>query len=335
MVRKLIVAAAVLAFGSVAGCSGPAGSDASAPRTGESQAASAEWTYTSQFGQTITLPQRPTTIAVDAYTAAALWDYGIRPAGVFGYGLEEGASPLSLGDADRSTMQIVGVGGELQIEKLAAVKPDLVIGFGNIDKKGEAWTWWDDNVADQVTAIAPFLGIKFAGERVVDVIEQYRDLAKTLGGDTDSADVSQSKTDFEAASTSLKTETGQKKLNAIALNGDASTLYAGGTGLAQLGLLKELGVGIVGPKTETVADGESWVELSWELVPDYPADLMLAYAGSTTSFADVAVYRSLPSVKAGQVAVWDDKMPFTYKQYARWLTDVETQYRTAKKLIAE
>ena len=100
------------------------------------------WSYTTGLGNTIDLDAAPEVIVVDAYSAAALWEYGVRPDGVFGYGLEEGAPTDSLGHADRSTMEVVGTGGELDIEALAALEPDLVIGYGNQDNP-ESWTWWD------------------------------------------------------------------------------------------------------------------------------------------------------------------------------------------------
>ncbi len=77
-IAALIGAAAVVA----AGCS----SAESAPTAAEGGG----WSYTTGYGNTIDLDAAPQRIVVDAYSAAALWDYGIRPAGIFGYGITGG-----------------------------------------------------------------------------------------------------------------------------------------------------------------------------------------------------------------------------------------------------
>ena len=269
-------------------------------------------------------------IVADAYSAASLWPYGIRPAGVFGHGLEKDAPPGELGDADVSTMKIVGTGNELDLEALAALQPDLIVGYGSGDNKGASWTWWDEAVTEKATAIAPFVGVQFSDQPVVDVIAEYEDLAEALGGDLTSEAVDTAKTNFESARENVRTAMAAKPgLTAIALNGDTSVVHPGGPKLAQVALLNELGLKTVGPSGE---DNAYWGELSWEEVPDYPADVVLAYTGSTEAFADAPVYAELPAVKAGQVGGFDDKMPFTYARYATWLTEVNTVVSSAKVL---
>lgn len=321
--RIRAVAAAVAAVLALAGCVG-SGTEETAPE------ATGPWTYTTGFGEKIELEKAPEVIVVDAYSAAALWEYGVRPDGVFGYGLEEGASPVALGDADRTQLNVIGTGADLEIEKLAALQPDLIIGFGNAAAKGAQWTWWEDDLASQVKAIAPFAGIRFSQRPVVEVIEEYRSLAKALGADTDGESVTGAKRSFDAAKAALQeTVSGKEGLKTIALNGDASVVYAGTSSLAQLALLEEVGVDLVGPKGD---DGGAWAEISWEVVPDHPADIVLQYIASAEAFAGAPVYRAMPAVRAGQIAVWDDKMPFTYSKYAAWLTEVEGVYADAKSV---
>ena len=315
MARVVIMAALLMVL---AACSATAGDQqpSSAPAT------TATWSYTNGFGHTVTLPQAPKVIVADAYSAASLWPYGIRPAGVFGYGLEKDAAPGSLGDADVTQMKVVGTGGDLDIEALAALQPDLIIGYGDSDTKGTSWTWWDKGVAAKVDKIAPFVGVNFADRPVTEVIGEYESLAKALGGDVGSESATHAKSDFEAASKAVEeTMAAKPKLSAIALNADGSSVYVGGPKLAQIALLNSLGLRTAGPKG---GDNDYWGELSWEKVPDYPADVVLAYTGSTETFANSPVYQKLPAVKAGQVVGWDDKMPFTYAQYASWLTEVNT-----------
>lgn len=322
-VRSLVLAVSLLLL---AACSATAAQDAG----GQASPASSEWSYTNSYGHTVTLPEAPKVIVVDSYSAASLWPYGIRPAGIFGHGLAKDAPPGGLGDADLSTMKVVGTGSELDIEALAALQPDLVIGFGNTEATNDGWTWWDEEVAKKATAIAPFVGIKFSDQPVVDVITEYETLAKALGADLTSDAVVTAKTNFETAQQSVRTTMAAKpELTAIGLNGTTAIVWTGGPKLAPIALLNELGLKTVGPDDE---DSAWWGEISWEKVPDYPADVILAYTASTQAFAEAPVYAKLPAVKAGQVVGWDDKMPFTYAQYATWLNEVNTTLASAKKV---
>lgn len=320
-IARAVLAALTLLV--LAACSATAGGvDSADPST------SAEWSYTNGYGHTVTLPAPPKVIVTDAYSAASLWPYGIRPAGVFGHGLEKDAPPGELGDADVTTMTVVGRGNELDIEALAALQPDLIIGYGNGEKTDDAWTWWDEDVAKKVAAIAPFVGVKFSEQPVVGVIAEYEGLAEALGGDLTSEAVDTARTDFESAQEKVRASMAAKpELTAIAINGTTAIVWTGGPKLAQVALLNELGLKTVGPDDE---DSAWWGEISWEKVPDYPADVVLAYTGSTKAFAEAPVYAKLPAVKAGQVVGWDDKMPFTYAQYAAWLTEVNAVLSSAK-----
>ncbi|WP_432565349.1 ABC transporter substrate-binding protein [Kineococcus sp. SYSU DK003] len=284
------------------------------------------WSYTSGFDRTVTLDALPERIVTDAYSAASLWDYGIRPVGVFGYGLEQDASPLALGDVDLSGVEVVGRGGELNIEALAALDPDLVIGYGSA--RSEGWTWWEDGTTQAVTNIAPFLAVRFSGMPVEDVVEEYAALAEALGGDRAATDADRAR--YAENLSALDAAVG-RGLTTIALNGDTSALYVGGPDIAQLRLLADHGVTLVGP---TPPEDSPWAELSWENVPDHPADVVLAYVGSKELFAGSPVYTAMPAVQAGQVVEWDDKQPFTYAAYADWLEQVVATYSAARDVTA-
>ncbi|WP_264028961.1 ABC transporter substrate-binding protein [Cellulosimicrobium sp. SH8] len=308
------LAAGTLAVGlaaTLAACS--TGTDPGADETAPSAAAEG-WSWTSSgYGTTYELDEAPDSVVVDGYSAAALWDYGVRPAGVFGYGFSE-AGALSIGNAQVDEMEVVGADAEFNLEKLLALEPDLVIGFGNED--GTAWTWWEDKVTEEATAVAPFVGMKFAGRPVVEVIEDYASLAEALGGDVESPEVTEAKAAFDERLDTLRGIAAEKPLTILPLNG-AEELWVGQKNLGQLALLEELGFTIGGPQ-----DQEAWAELSWERVPDYPADVVLSYTGSDEAMAANPVYAGLPAVQAGQVVGWDDKRPFTYASYVEWFDEL-------------
>ncbi|MGO2051552.1 ABC transporter substrate-binding protein [Glutamicibacter sp. AOP38-B1-38] len=269
------------------------------------------WSFTDSFYEKkTTLDQLPESIVVDSYSAAALWDYGVRPTGVFGYGLtEEGG--LSVGNADVSQMTIVGKDAEFNLEKLLSLDPEVIIGYGN--SEGTGWTWWDEKVQGEATATAPYLPIKSGGRPVQSVIEDYAALAEALGGDTNTESAVQDKTAFTERLETLKGIAAEKPgLRIIALNG-YDELYVGQKTIGQLALLEDLGFEIAGPTADS-----GWASLSWEKVSDYPADVVLSYSGTAAQVKDHPVFSSLPAVQSGQVVEWDDKRPYTYASYVQW-----------------
>ncbi|EGD25014.1 ABC transporter substrate-binding protein [Rhodococcus hoagii] len=312
-IAALIGAAAVVA----AGCS-------SAESTPTAAAEGDGWSYTTGYGNTIDLDAAPQKIVVDAYSAAALWDYGIRPAGIFGYGITGGQAT---GNADVSTMKVVGTDGEMNMEALADLDPDLVIGYGNSDDP-TSWTWWDEPMAQKVNSVAPFAAVKFSGVQLPDVLAEYRNLAAALGGDVDGDAAKSDRAAFDATSDRIRKVAAERPdISLLPLNGDNSSLYAGTTKLAQLGYLSGLGVNFVGP------DGDKgWADLSWEQVPSYPADIVMRYVQSHEAFAASPIFVRLPAVAAGQVIDWDDKRPNTYGNYAAWFAELATVMENAREV---
>ncbi|MGO3256301.1 MAG: ABC transporter substrate-binding protein [Glutamicibacter ardleyensis] len=290
-----------------------------------SKASQDAWSFTdSSYQKTTTLEQAPDSIVVDSYSAAALWDYGVRPTGVFGYGLTEDGG-LSVGNADVSQMTIIGKDAEFNLEKLLSLDPDVIIGYGNAE--GTGWTWWDEKVQSEATSTAPYLPIKSGGRPVQAVIEDYAELAKALGGDTNSASAVQDKMEFTDRLSTLKEIAEQKPgLKIIALNG-YDDLYVGQKTIGQLALLEDLGFEITGP-----TDTSAWASLSWEKVGDFPADVVLSYSGTAEQVKDHPVFSSLPAVKAQQVVEWDDKRPYTYGSYVQWFDQLIDVLQDAKAL---
>lgn len=311
-IAALIGAATVVA----AGCS----SAESTPTAAEGDG----WSYTTGYGNTIDLDAAPQRIVVDTYSAAALWDYGIRPAGIFGYGITGGQAT---GNADVATMKVVGTDGEMNMEALADLDPDLVIGYGNSDDP-TSWTWWDEPMAQKVNSVAPFAAVKFSGVPLPDVLAEYRNLAAALGGDVDGDAAKSDRAAFDATSDRIRKVAAERPgITLLPLNGDNSSLYAGTTKLAQLGYLSGLGVNFTGP------DGDKgWADLSWEQVPSYPADIVMRYVQSHEAFAASPIFVRLPAVAAGQVIDWDDKRPNTYGNYAAWFAELATVMENAREV---
>jgi iron complex transport system substrate-binding protein len=306
-------AIAVLAL-AAAGCS----SDAEAEST-----SSESWSYTTAFGNTVTIDGQPDTIIVDAYSAAALWDYGVRPAGVFGFGITDGSG---LGNAKADEMTLIGTDSVFDTEAAATLGPDVIIGYSKAAAP-ESWTWWDASQAEQIAAVAPFVGVN-TSVSVDETLNQYRSIAQSLGADVDSDEIAADREAFETAKQRVRDAAASKPdLSVMPLNVSDTGVYIGTQNIVVVKLLAELGVSIAGPGAET-----PWATVSWENVPQYPADIMLEYPAGKEVLAQSAIYGSLPAVAAGQVLDWDDKRPNTYAEYAEWLGQLADAIDGAQKV---
>lgn len=260
---------------------------------------------------TVSLEQMPVRIVADIYSAAALQPYGIEPVGVFGFG----ATGSGKGDLDLDSLNVLGLDGELSLEKLAAAAPDLIIGVGNAE--GTGWTWWEDEVRDQATKVAPFLPIRMGGTPP-DMITEYRALAGALGADADSGEIATAEGDFEAARERIRTITAEEPdLAVLAFNTTGDVIYTSTT-LGVLDMLADDGVRLVGPEAP---EDSSWAEVSWESIADYPADVILQ-AETSAGYEENPLWLALPAVEADQVGTWDDKRAYTYAAQTAWLNDL-------------
>lgn len=320
--RGLLVLAIALSVSALVACGGR-NADSDGP-SGVSDA-NGRWSFTtSGTDRTVKLQAEPENLVVDYYSAAALWEYGIRPDGVFGYRFSDERT-LSM-RPDRMT--VVGTDGELDLEALLGLDPDLIIGYGNPD--GTAWAWWDEKVSGQVEQIAPFLGIRFgSGRHPGEIIEEYRELAGELGGDPQTPEVLRAKRTFDSRLDRLRELAKREpKLRILPLHAQQDQVWVGHRVLGQLALLEDIGFRLVGPGN----DDEAFTEINWETIADHPADIVLTYAGMTEETREHPTYSELPAVRAGQVVTWDDKRPYTYPSYNEWLGDLIDVLRDAERV---
>ncbi|GAA1639012.1 MULTISPECIES: ABC transporter substrate-binding protein [Brevibacterium] len=308
MRRRQLLALTALAPLALVACS----TEASESGTAQSSAKNFSYSPAGYDGVTVSLDRPAERIAMDFYSAAALAPYGITPVAVFGFGQNE--SPGK--SFDTTGVEIVGTDMELDTEALAATRPDIVVAYGN--ETGDGWTWWDDKLREQVTSLVPFVPIKLQDQTPDDMFGQYAAVAQAIGADTDSAEITAQRRDFDAARQRIRDVTADKDwLTVLLANFNADIIYtAKDLGIARM--LADDGVTLVGP--DPGADS-SWAEVSWEKISDYSADVLLVHDASA-DFETNPIYLSLPTVKAGQTGTWDDKRAFTYDGYAAWLNDL-------------
>ncbi len=189
-------------------------------------------------GVTVTLDRPAERIAMDYYSAAALAPYGIAPVAVFGFGKNE--SPGR--SFDSTGVEVVGADMELDTEALAAAAPDIIVAYGN--DTGDGWTWWDDKLKEQVSALAPFVPVKLSDQTPDEMFAQYAAIAQALGADTETDAIASARQDFDDTRRRIRDITAQKDwLSVLLANFNADIIYTA----------KELGVAPCSPTTASAS----------------------------------------------------------------------------------
>ena len=281
----------------------------------------AEWTYTDGGGKTVTLPDVPKRIVAHANVAAGLIPLGIRPVGIYVDGPVK--DDPSLRGLDLTGIEIVGEAwGEIDIEKLAAAKPDLIIAeYWPLEK---AYSGMESGAADGtlIEQIAPVAG-PAQGNSTEALIKDYESLATLLGADLSDPAIAADKAKFEASKAAFQSAVAAKPgLTALAVWAGTDALYvASADGSAELSDFKNWGLNIISP--EIADDRGYWETVSWETVDKYQPDLMLVddRAGPATRETAEAqpTWKTIKAVEAGQVGDWPAFWMRNYKVYAEQL----------------
>ncbi|MFJ7269146.1 ABC transporter substrate-binding protein [Streptomyces sp. NPDC099050] len=296
--------------------------DSAKPST--SAAPAGPWSFTDDRGKKIELPKRPERIVAQAHPAAALWDFGIKPVGLFGpQKTADGKPSPQIGNIDLTKTESVGTAfGEIQLEKLIALKPDLIVTIAY----GPMVWYLPEEVYAKVEKIAPIAVIQLMGVAVPDAVKRFGELAAALGADPNSPEIAKAKADFEAAAESVKKAAAAKPdLSVAVVSGTKDTLFvADPTFHGDVKYFEQLGVKLVKPQTPEAG----FESLSWEQGGKYKADLLLEDArpeGGLDNEQMKAAYptwKASPAVVAGQVEPWQTETPFTYQRFTKVLTDL-------------
>ncbi|WP_020580017.1 ABC transporter substrate-binding protein [Actinopolymorpha alba] len=334
--RRLLAAGSALGLGAlgvgtaVSGCG-----DRAAQQQSASPSAATGWTFKDDRGTTVRTPKTPENVVAFVGTAAALHDYGIECAGVFGpTRTKDGRADVQAGDLDLNEVGIVGnTWGEFNIEKYAALEPDLLV--SSMYLKDTLW-YVPDESKDKILALVPSIGLQVADVSLPEPLRRHAELAKALGADLESERVAGARRRFDEASTALREAArASGGLTVMAASADPGKFYASSPDpSADLRYFKELGVNLVMPEN---LDARGFFEtLSWENAGKYPADLiMLDNRGSALQPKDLRsqpTWTTLPAVKAGQVISWVTEPRFSYAGCAPLLESLAAAIKRARKL---
>ncbi|GAB3980968.1 siderophore-binding protein DesE [Actinoallomurus acanthiterrae] len=297
----------------------------------------ASWAFTDDRGRKVTVRGRPQRLVAYVGTAAALRDFGVgdQIVGVFGpTKLKDGRPDPLAGTLDVNKATILGnTFGEFNIEKYAALHPDLLI--TNMYLPNALW-YVPDNSKDKIAALAPSVAITAAKVLLTEPIRRYEELAGALGADLKARQVTDAKARFEQASATLRTAAkANGGLKVMAASGSPDLFYVSDPNAnADLRYFRSLGVDLIVPN-KVSAQG-FFEDLSWENADKYPADLILLDARTSAlqpkDLAAKPTWAKLPAVKAGQITPWQSEPRFSHAGCAPLIEALAAAIQKAKKV---
>jgi len=273
------------------------------------------WVFTDDRGITVTLPGMPERLIADVNVAAALWDFGVRPVGVFGWNITgENEFNAAGGNVDPNAVEFLNDPlTTIDVELAAAADPDLILSLVYAEQYG-VWSI-DPEVQSRVEEIAPIIAISGI-IRADESLNRFAQLAQALGIDLNSPEITAQKEAYEAAEQRYTTLTAEKAgISAIFVWASESEIYVASPDAAgDVMLFRDLGLDV---PTVPVPAGEYWELLSSEQALKYPTD-MLFYSLRSDGMTSLEAFQAHPTlsqhpaVKAGQVYGWNQDYILNY-----------------------
>ncbi|MGP4093333.1 ABC transporter substrate-binding protein [Nonomuraea sp. KM90] len=329
--RGFLAGAAGLAAAlTLAACGGDGGTGAAPAGSGSAAAPAAQsWTFTDDRDKKLEQPKVPSRVVAQVGAAAALWDFGVRPIGVFGpHKLKDGSKDPQVGNVDITKVTGLGnVWDEFNVEQYIALQPDLLVSSMYI--KGTLW-YVPEKSKDTIEQVAPTVGVMLTGKSATQVIGRYEELAKSLGASMEG--VPEAKARMEAATKELAQF---KDLKILMVSGGADALWVvNPPEYPDIVHLKDAGLDVVTPAK--VDEGGFFQTLSWENADEYDADVILydtrTQALKPEEMMKKPTFAKLPAVKAGQLYPWNAEAPYSYQGYAGFLEGLVANLKKAQPL---
>jgi iron complex transport system substrate-binding protein len=329
--RGLLGAGGALALGAlISACGG--GDDAG----GTASPGGGAWTFTDDRGTRVRLKARPQRVVGYVGTAAALYDFGVdrQIVGVFGpTKLKDGKPDPQAGNLPVDRLEIIGNAyGEFNIEKYAALRPDLLV--DNMFLPGDLF-YVPAESKDKIFALADSVAVSAGAVALPKPIERTAALAAALGADLKSAKVTAAKARFDKAAEALRAAAKAKPgLKVLAASASPDLFYASSPGKnTDLIYFEELGVDLIVP--DKLSKEGYFENLSWENADKYKADVIMldsrTQALQPKDLGSKPSWKDLPAVKAGQVIAWQPEPRFSYEGCAPILEALAASIRSAKK----
>jgi iron complex transport system substrate-binding protein len=274
------------------------------------------WRFTDDRGVIAEAAALPTHIIAQTTAAAALWDFGIRPVGIFGPSrAADGTPDLQAGNLDLDTVEVLGDYGEFDLEKALSLQADLYV---DVDRgNGDLWYITPDVEATLLERF-PTIAIIAANVPVTTTVAHFEALAAALAADLAAPAVADARTAWQTAEAGFKAAIAAKpglKMMAVS-TGDNQAFVWNPAVLGDLSYYQSLGAEFVAPENPSESTLYNSEIMSWEQFGKYgmQADLILVDQREDLSlYADIDIWNSMPAVQAGQVGTWYGVFPFSYK----------------------
>ncbi|QXJ25141.1 ABC transporter substrate-binding protein [Actinomadura graeca] len=326
--RGLLGAGGAAALGALASACGGG--------NGAASSGGGAWTFTDDRGTKVGPKARPRRVVGYVGTAAALYDFGVEQqlVGVFGpTRLKDGRPDPQAGDLPVGRLMVIGNAyGEFDIEKYAALRPDLLV--ANMFVEDELF-YVPAESKDKIFALAESVAISTGAVPLPKPIERTAALAAALGADLKAARVTAAKARFDKASEALRAAAGANPgVKVLAASASPDLFYASSPAKnTDLIYFRELGVDLVVPRR--LGQNGYFENLSWENADRYPADVIMldsrTQALQPKDLGSKPSWRDLPAVKAGQVIPWQPEPRFSYAGCAPILEALAKSIQSAKK----
>jgi iron complex transport system substrate-binding protein len=302
-VRAALLTAVAATALILTGCSSTGGSDDAGSDTSSSSGA---WSYRDATGATVKVGHTPKRVVVLNDIAISFIEYGLRPVGTFGQLTM--AKDKRFTDLDTDGITQLGTGyGDIDLEKLAALKPDLVVtsvyptdAKGTLDSSQPGYGFKDKEQQEQVAAIAPIAQVKWGGEGE-DVIEHIADLAESLGAKESTVEAAERK--FDTAKGTLEKAAKENDVSIVSMYADGDGAYVTRpSDEPSLQMYTEFGVDFVTPKPK----GWYWGIYSWENAGQITGDvILLSQQGyQVADLEKQPTFADDKALEAGQVHSW-------------------------------
>jgi iron complex transport system substrate-binding protein len=301
----------------LAGCGSSEDEASSASSSNEAPAENGQWSYVSGDGKTYTADETPKRIIAHAYSAAALMEFGIKPVGVYADGPIK--DDVGLKGVDFTGVEILGeTWGEIDVEKAATLRPDLIVGDWWPAEK--AYSGMEGGVKERSKKIAELAQVvgPSQGDSIVELIQGYEKLAETLGGDTSAGGARE---DFDKAVERFEAATAANKgLTALAISPyDQDYAVAVPKYAPELLDFQRWGLDVMVPKKPD-PEFPYWQTLSFEEVDTYQADLLMFddrnYPGNFKTLEKAPTADRIKAFKAGAYTTWPAYWLHRYSDYA-------------------
>jgi len=254
--------------------------------------------------------------------AAALWQWGVTPVGVFGAAPQ--SDPALAGFPWKKSAVVGSVYGEIDVEKLLSLKPQLIVSQWYPPPVNSPLFGFKDLTQEQtIGSQVPIVGLN--GHTIAtNQISRFGDLARALGVNTKAGAVARAHAAFVKAAAHLAAVSKQKSnLRIIAVSGSQQYMYvAKVVDDGDLNFFKHRGFPIVSAATSSAY----WDTLSWEQAGKYQADGIIydarPFAMPVADAKKIPTFAALPAVQAGQVGPWEVGPVPTYQAYAKVMNNL-------------